>query len=368
MVYSDIVDYDKLDPFKEAAIKRFARTLDNPNRHGIRILRESIGATAVVIDIGVPGFYLAFNVEGLGTKNMISESMSEKERIGQGLGLERRTLFSGIGQDEIAMSVNDLGATGASPILFEPIVATGSSDYLTDPEVSEGLLDGFERGAEIAGIAIPGGETPTLKGIVYPGTIDLAGGSLGVIRPASHLSLGERLAPGLRIYGISSSGIHSNGVSLARKIAEKSREGYFTKLSDGKTLGQVLLAPTVIYTPITESLFAEGVDIISMQPITGHGWAKIMRSPKQLRYIIENTPEPQEEFRFLQENGPVTAEESYKTWNMGVGWIVFAPASDASRVKRAAEKHGRKAYDLGYVSSGEREVCLVEKNITFRPK
>jgi len=231
MKYSDIVDYDKLDPFKEEAIRRFRGTIDLPNKLGIRIVKESIGETAVAVEIDGTDFYLAFNVEGLGTKNMISEAMAEKVRIGKDLGIDTRGLFRGIGEDNMAMSLNDLTGIGATPFLYEPIVATGSGDYLVDQEVSAGLLDGFHNGALLAEVAIPGGETPTLKGIVGASTVDLAGGSLGIIRPKGRLLVGDRLREGLTIYGISSSGIHSNGVSLARKIVEtKTKDGYFTRL------------------------------------------------------------------------------------------------------------------------------------------
>jgi phosphoribosylformylglycinamidine cyclo-ligase len=369
MKLSEIYDYDKLDPFKAACIERFRGTLSNPRRLGIRIVEESIGETAVAVDLGYGSdFYLAFNVEGLGTKNMIAEAMAEKERIGEGLGINRRELFAGIGQDEMEMSLGDLTGIGAVPILFEPIVAIGSDNYLTDPDISAGLIDGFERGAAIAKVAIPGGETPALIGIVGEKTIDVAGASMGIIKPKKRLVVGDRLEKGLTIYGISSSGVHSNGVSLARKIAEKTKDGYFTKLPSGITIGQALLTPTTIYSPFVEAMFEEGVDVRYMQPITGHGWAKIMRKKKPLRYIIENVPEPQEEFRFLQENGPVDDEEAYRTWNMGIGWIVIAPNNDSKCIRKAAEKCKICFYELGSLEEGERSVVITTKDITYIPK
>ena len=220
MKYSDIVDYDKLDPFKEECIRRFKSTLTLPNRLGISIVPESIGLTAVAIDLGLGDFYIAFGIEGLGTKNKIAEAMAaEIERVGKGSGkLEERALFSGIGRDEMACSLNDLSAIGAIPFVFEPIIATSSSDYLTNKERAAGIIDGFERGAQIAQGAIPGGETSTLVGVVYPYTIDVAGASIGLIRPRERLTTGSRLTDGLTIYGISSSGIMAIGVSLARRI------------------------------------------------------------------------------------------------------------------------------------------------------
>jgi len=372
MKYSDIVDYDKLDPFKEECVRRFQKTLALPNRLGISIVPESIGLTAVAIDLGrissFGNFYLAFGVEGLGTKNMIAEAMAEQEKIGKGIGLEERLLFSGFGQCEMAMTLNDLSAIGATPILFEPIVATGNSDYLVSKEKVAGIIDGFERGARIAGVAIPGGETPTLKGIVYPNTVDLAGGSLGIIQPKTRLTTGDRLEEGLTIYGISSSGIMSNGVSLARKIAERQPEGYFTKLPSGRRIGEALLSPCTLYSPFVDALFEEGADVRFLQPITGHGWAKVMRHKMPLKYVIENVPEPQEEFKIMQEAGPVNDEESYKTWNMGVGMVVIAPSEDSAKVKAAGIANCLAVYELGHTEKGEREVIITPKNIGYKPR
>jgi len=368
MKYSEIVDYDKLDPFKEKCIRRFKKTLKYPERRGISIVPETIGETAVAVDLGFGDFYIAFGVEGLGTKNMIAEAMAEKEKIGKGIGLEERTLFSGIGQCEMAMTLNDLSGIGATPILFEPVVATGDGDYLINKNRTAGLIDGFERGAKIAGVAIPGGETPTLKGIVYPNTIDLAGGSLGIIQPKSRLTVGDRLKENLAIYGIASSGIQSNGVSLARKIAEKQKKGYFTKLPSGRTLGEALLTPCTIYSPFVESMFEEEVDARYIQPITGHGFAKIMRKKIPLKYIIDNLPEPQEEFIFMQKAGPVDDKEAYRVWNMGVGLVVIAPYTDEFKMEKAGEKCNLKVYTLGFTEKGKREVRLSQKNICYKPK
>lgn len=368
LTYSEIVDYDKLDPFKEACIERFRRTLEFPNRLGMRIVPESIGLTAVAIDLGLGDFYIAFGVEGLGTKNRIAEEMAEIERVGRGIGLDERVLFSGIGQCEMAMTLNDLGGIGATPILFEPIVATGNADYVANERRAAGLIDGFEKGARIARVAIPGGETPTLQGIVYPGTVDLAGGSLGIIRPKSRLITGENLSPGLLIYAVKSSGIQSNGVSLARKIAERQENGYFTRLPSGRTLGEALLTPCMIYTPFVEALFDAGVDVRYLQPITGHGFAKIMRKKASLRYVIDNLPVPQEEFRFMQSVGPVEDVEAYRAWNMGVGFVVIAPESDRIKFGEAAQKCGLTPYVIGFTEKGDREVVLTQKNIGYRPK
>jgi len=371
MKYSDLVNYDKLDPFKEECIARFRKTLEYSKRLGISIVEESIGETAVAIDMG-GDFYLVFNVEGLGTKNKIAESMAEKIKIARTLGFNPnfsiRKLFSGIGQDEMAMSINDLTGIGAIPFLFEPIVATGSSDFLMDIEMRQGIIDGFEIGARNARVPIPGGETPTLEGVVYPNTIDYAGASLGIIRPKSRLCVGNNLRPGLTIYGIASSGIHSNGVSLAREIAEKSPQGYFTMLSDGRTIGEALLTPTKMYSSLVDALTMEGADIAYMQPITGHGFGKIMRKKKDLTYVIDNLPEPNVEFKFLQEYGPVDNEEAYKVWNMNIGFVLYASSSESEKIARAVGKSGNIAYIIGHTEEGERSVVIPQIDVTYRPR
>jgi phosphoribosylformylglycinamidine cyclo-ligase len=155
---------------------------------------------------------------------------------------------------------------------------------------------------------------------------------------------------------------------LAREIAEKQRDGYFTKLASGRTLGEALLTPCAIYSPFIENLFNEGVDARFLQPITGHGFGKIMRSKLPLRYVVENLPVPQEEFRFMQEVGPVDDEEAYRAWNMGVGLVVMAPERDRIKVGLAGEKSDLSVYVLGYTEKGPREVVLPTKNITYRPK
>lgn len=364
MRYKDFVDYDKLDPFKEAAIARFRRTLRYPR--GARIIEESLGETAVVLDVGP--VRLAFNVEGLGTKNRIAEEMAHIEAVGRGAGLERRALFGSVGECTMMMSLNDLSGVGAAPLVYGSHVASGDSAYFDDKERWEGLLDGYERGAELGGVALPCGETPTLPSIVAPGTLELSGASLGIIAPKERMALGERLGPGLAIYGFESSGIHANGVSMARRIAEQQENGYFTALPSGRLLGEALLAPTLCYAPLVEALFEQGVDVRYLQPITGHGWAKLMRKKRDLRYVIEALPEPPEELAFLREAGSVDSAEAYGTWNMGVGFVLMAPRADAGRVQRAAQQAGLRSYELGDVRRGERSVVLGPLDVTYKPR
>ena len=124
----------------------------------------------------------------------------------------------------------------------------------------------------------------------------------------------------------------------------------------------------MIYTPFVESMFDNGADVRYMQPVTGHGLAKIMRHKKPFRYAIESVPKPQDEFRLMQEAGPVETEEAYRAWNMGVGWVVFAPHSDSRKIENACVENNLRFYELGEVQSGEREVVIAPLGVTYRPR
>lgn len=358
MKYSDFVDYGKLDPVKRAALESFSPTLNNPLRLGLRIVPETLGESAVAIDFPDKDFMLAFNVEGLGTKNMIADSMFNDKR---GKGAK---YYESIGQDCVAMSTNDLSSIGADPFVFGDILSSGDSNWFSDFEKAKAVLKGFKKAAEEIGLAIPCGETPTLKGVVHENTIDMAGASIGLINPKSRLTYGQNLEAGDVIIGLEASGIHSNGVSLARKVAERLPEGYFTELPSGKIFGEELLVPTTLYS-------AALIDIIDkaeahyLSPITGHGWRKIMRAKKPFSYEIDFVPEPSELFKFLVEKSGVDEKEAYFTWNMGLGYAVMASKENAEQVIKASERKGINAFELGTVKEGSKKVEIKPKGIVF---
>ena len=358
MKYSDFVDYEKLDPVKKAAIESFSSSLEGPLRLGLRIVSETLGESAVAIDFSSQDFMLAFNVEGLGTKNMIADAMFNDKR---GKGVK---YYEAVGQDCVAMSTNDLSSIGADPFVYGDILSSGDSSWFSDFEKAKAVLKGFKKAGEEIGMAIPCGETPTLKGIIHESTIDMAGASVGIIKPKKRLTHGQNLAAGDVIIGLEASGIHSNGVSLARKVAEQQPEGYFTELPSGKTLGEELLVPTTLYSrPLVEML--EKTKVHYLSPITGHGWKKIMRAKKPLAYEINSVPEPSELFKFLVEKSGVDEKEAYFTWNMGLGYAVMAPKESVEHIIKVSEKHGIKAFELGSVKEGSKRVEIKPKNIIF---
>lgn len=349
------VNYDAMDPLKRLAQLRARATAGNINRFGMREVEASRGESAYVWE--EPDCYRAFVIEGLGTKNLVADEMRK---------ITSKTYYDSIAQDTVAMIVNDLIVVGAQPQVINAYFAVGSSDWFADEERSRDLVDGWARATRLAGAVWGGGETPTLKGIIEPNTIDLAGSAVGIIKPKERLTLGDKLAPGDSILFVESSGIHANGLTLARAIASQLSEGYATSLSDERSYGESLLTPTHIYADLIRDLFEAGIDIHYMVNITGHGLRKLMRANKDLSYVVERIPEPQLVFRFIQEHSGNDDREMYGNFNMGIGFSLMIPEGDVPLAQKIAkEKHGRETFKAGYVDVGPKQVIISPKGITF---
>lgn len=368
--YSDLVDYDRLDPFKKKALEIFSSTFNNPERLNVKVL--TVGETAAVLDLLDYDFMLAFNVEGLGTKNLIADEMYRESRHRKGEKIVNAArYYRYLGQDALAMSVTDLVAVGADPIAYVDAIASGDSKWFDDPERVEQLLYGYRVAADMVGCAIPQGETPTLPDIVYPETLDLVGSSFGIIKPKTRFTYGQKIEEGDIIYGLPSGGICANGVSKAREIAERLRDRYFTKLPSGTTLGEELLRPTPLYVrPIIE-MFESGVDLHYISPITGHGWKKIARARAPFTYVIDAVPKSLSLFSSIIKWGEnlgfdVSDKENYQVWNMGVFVALIAPRECEDLIVKICEKHKTLLYKLGHVNKGEKKVVIKPKKIVYR--
>jgi phosphoribosylformylglycinamidine cyclo-ligase len=265
------VQYDLIDPLKVAAQRAAAATATHLAGHGFAEVAESRGESAYVVDVGP--FYVASIVECLGTKTLVADEMAR---------LTGRSWYAGIAQDTIAMAINDLITVGATPLVVQAYWAAGGSEWFTDGERAQALVQGWKAACDTCKVAWGGGETPALAGIVEAGRIDLAASCTGLVNPKERLSLGDKLGPGDAIVLLASSGIHANGLSLARKLAERLPQGYLTEVAPGLGFGEALLAPTTLYSPVTEALWAAGVRVHYAANITGHGWRKLLRHPKTL--------------------------------------------------------------------------------------
>jgi phosphoribosylformylglycinamidine cyclo-ligase len=342
------VDYDKIDPLKVAAQRAAAQTASQLEQHGFSEVKASRGESAYVVDVGP--FYLASIVECLGSKALVADEMAR---------LTGKSYYAGIAQDTIAMAVNDLITVGATPLVVQAYWAAGGSDWFGDAERSLALVEGWKRACDICGVAWGGGETPALAGIVEAGRIDLAASCTGIVSPKQRLSVGDALAEGDAIVMLASSGIHANGVSLARKVAERLAQGWLTPIDDsGTRYGDALLAPTTLYSPVTEALWKAGVTPHYSANITGHGWRKLLRHPKALTYRITQLPPVPKVLAFIAEYAGHDAREAYSTFNMGAGFALFVARGDAQHCVDIAHAHGVDAWIAGGVEAGPKQLLI----------
>ncbi len=366
------VDYDRIDPLKVLAQRAARDTGANLDGAGAREVAASRGESAYVVDIG--DAYLASITECLGTKALVADAMceassvlraSEESEESKASEASRRTWYDHIAQDTIATAVNDIVTVGARPLSIHAYWAAGSSDWFDDVERMNDLVEGWKAACDVLGVAWGGGETPCLTGVVEEGAIDLAASCVGIIRPKSRLTLGEDLSAGDAIILLESSGIHANGLTLARKLSERLPEGYATLLPGGRTYGVALLDPTVLYPPVTEAAFAAGIDLRYIANITGHGWRKIMRHPGRFTYRITEVPPVPEVLKFMVDETQQTAEEAYGSLNMGAGFALFVRPEDGDAAVACAETEGIRAWVAGVVEDGPRQVVIEPLGVTL---
>ncbi|WP_294001111.1 AIR synthase-related protein [Sphaerotilus sp.] len=348
------VNYDLIDPLKITAQRAAASTAVHLAGHGFTEVAASRGESAYVVDVGP--FYLASIVECLGTKTLVADEMAK---------LTGKSYYDGIAQDTIAMAINDLITVGATPLVVQAYWAAGGSDWFGDSQRAQALVAGWKRACEVCSVAWGGGETPALAGIVEEGRIDLAASCTGLINPKERLSVGDKLGAGDAIILLASSGIHANGLSLARKLVERLPNGYLTEISPGVTYGEALLAPTVLYSPVTEALWKAGITPHYCANITGHGWRKLLRHPSELTYRIHSVPPVTPVLRFIQAQAKQDDREAYSTLNMGAGFAIFVKAEDAERTVEIARAQGIAAWNAGVVEAGPKQVLIEPLDIAF---
>src|SRR5688572_19643194 len=259
------VRYDALDAFKRACQRMAGATAKELSIHGLAEAPNVRGESAYLIE--ADDRYLAHVEEGLGTKNLVADAMLEKTG---------KSFYANVGVDTVATIVNDLVTTGGLPISVAMHAAVGDSAWFDNTQRAEDLARGFADACHRAGAVWGGGETPALKGIVNPNTIVLAGSAIGQIQPKSNRIAGD-VESGDAIILLASSGVHTNGLTLCRAIADRLPEGYLTKMSDGRAYGEGLLDPSVIYVRYVAAVQNAGIRLHYAAHVTGHGWRKLMR-------------------------------------------------------------------------------------------
>ena len=340
------VDYDVLDAAKRAALAQALATSPLLERRGGRAHDESRGQPAFVFSLGETT--LAFVVEGLGTKSIIARQYEE---------LTGESRFDAVAYDTVAAIVNDLCCVGAAPLVVNAYYATGSGDWYAG-ERADHLRDGWRRACEAAGAVWGGGESPTLPGLVDPAEIELAGAAVGVVPPGVEPVLGQSLAPGDAIVFVASSGLHANGASLARKVAEGLPDGLLAEIPGGRRFGDALLDPSVVYAELVARVLGAGARVSYLSHVTGHGFLKLMRTGSGLTYRVQSLPPVPPVLSFLAEHAGMSEREAYTTLNMGVGFAIYCRAEDADVVLREAAALGMEASVAGAVEEGPRRVII----------
>ena len=349
------VRYEQLDAFKRACQRAAAATAGGLTAHGYREPPAVRGESAYLLEAA--DHYLAHVEEGLGTKNLVADAVQ---------AATGRCFYREIGVDVVATIVNDLVTCGALPVSVAMHAAVGDSGWFADERRAQALVEGFAEGCRLAGAVWGGGETPTLGGVVAPAAIVLAGSAVGRIAPKSRRVTGE-VRPGDAIVFLASSGVHTNGLSLCRRLAENLPQGYLTPVGDGRTFGEALLAPSVIYVAFVRECQRCGLQPNYLVHVTGHGWRKLMRLAEPFVYEITALRPELALFGFLRRSGPIEMREAYATFNMGVGFAAYVAPESAEATVAAAAAAGYDAWVAGRVrqDGGRKAVVVPSLGLTF---
>lgn len=288
--------------------------------------------------------------EGLGTFNRVAEDEEVRRHHG-------RTYYDVMAISNFMMAANDAASVGIRPQTFAMHVALRESDHLNSQNGMD-LLEGTIAACLESHTIYGGGETPTLKDIILPGTMELSGTISGYCPYKKWLINSENLQAGARILLVSGNGVHANGITLIRKIADSLPQKYLTKLPDGRTFAEALLLPTPYYGNLIFACQVKGVNFLSASPITGDGWAKIMRAKRPFTYKISTIPVPQLVFDFIRDAGGIITDDLYKTFNMNAGMALFVMPHHVSTVTRNAQKFGLSVIDAGEVIEGPKQVII----------
>lgn len=313
------------------------------------------GHFANVVRLGSEnGLNVAISTDGVGTKTIIAQLMDK---------------YDTIGIDCIAMNVNDIISIGAKP---EAIV-----DYIAIQKPNKFILDelakGLEWGAKVAKVSIVGGEIAQLPDLLQGEEgetgFDLVATCIGTMLSSAAIT-GNCLVPGDIILGLRSSGIHSNGLTLARKVfgltkdlnkTEKKKILFSYVPEFQQTLGEELLTPTKIYVAEVMDMLCEGVNLKGIAHITGDGFLNLPRLGTDVGYVIDKLPEPLPIFQIIQQAGSIMAKEMFEIFNMGIGLCVIVPEEETSRAMEIAKRNGSEIHKIGFVVEDQNRRVRVEK-------
>ncbi len=325
----------------------------------VRLIKDMIARTKrpeVVSDIG--GFSGAFSMEAF-------KDMEEPTLVSgtDGVGTKLKLAFlmdrhDTVGIDCVAMCVNDIACAGGEPLFFLDYIACGKNV----PEKIAQIVKGVSEGCLQAGASLIGGETAEMPGFYPEEEYDLAGFAVGVCDRKKMIT-GQSIRPGDVLVGIASSGVHSNGYSLVRRVFSMDKENLSTYREElGEALGEALLRPTKIYVKALRSVRKAGIEIKGCSHITGGGfYENIPRMlPDGVKAVIRKDSYPVPAiFRMLQEEGEIAEHVMYNTFNMGIGMVMALDSADAEQAVKVLREAGEQAFVIGSVEAGERKAEII---------
>ena len=326
------------------AVKRIKPMVESTYIPGVMGTLGGFGGMFAPDMTGMKKPVLVSGTDGVGTKLKIAFLMDKHDTVGI---------------DCVAMCVNDIVCGGAAPLFFLDYIACGKNDPARIADIVAGITEGCRQ----SGCALVGGETAEMPGFYPVDEYDLAGFSVGIVDEEKIID-GKKLAEGDVLIGMASTGVHSNGFSLVRKVFDVENCDLKTPMAEleGKSLGETLLAPTRIYVKAVQSVLKAGVDIHAISHITGGGFyenvPRMMTEGLTAQIKLDSFPRLPI-FQLIMDKGNIPERDMYNTFNMGIGMIMAVPAQQADAAMAALAEAGEKAYVIGKVVAGADGVELV---------
>ena len=326
------------------AVKRIKPMVESTYIPGVMGTLGGFGGMFAPDMTGMKKPVLVSGTDGVGTKLKIAFLMDKHDTVGI---------------DCVAMCVNDIVCGGAAPLFFLDYIACGKNDPARIADIVAGITEGCRQ----SGCALVGGETAEMPGFYPVDEYDLAGFSVGIVDEEKIID-GKKLAEGDVLIGMASTGVHSNGFSLVRKVFDVENCDLKTPMAEleGKSLGETLLAPTRIYVKAVQSVLKAGVDIHAISHITGGGFyenvPRMMTEGLTAQIKLDSFPRLPI-FQLIMDKGNIPERDMYNTFNMGIGMIMAVPAEQADAATAALAEAGEKAYVIGKVVAGADGVELV---------